>query len=208
MSNRNLTVRSAVLWTALRTKSVLGVGLIASALTLAMSLAVVNASAAQLAPTCPRTGPQHVQRNSWAAAHRQLAPKGALAIRLCRYAGLNAHPRGKLVAARLVFGHRTIAMLTREFDSLKRFPRRAIACPRDADAEVLATFVYSHAHQVRIQVHLQGCNPVSNGNLIRTAANLNGKNPDGPRLLAHLRQLTRGPSSVVKSSRSARAARA
>lgn len=191
MRHRNLAVGFGVLPTALRAKPVLAVGLVASALMLTVSLAAASASAAQLPPMCPAAGPQHIQHNRWAAAHRRLAPRGALAIRLCRYAGLNAHPRGKWVAARLVFDHRTIAMLTREFDSLKRFPPGAIACPRDAGAEVLATFIYARGHVVRIQVHLQGCNPVSNGDLIRTAANINGNNPDGPLLLAHLRQLTR-----------------
>ncbi len=49
---------------------------------------------------------------------------------------------------------------------------------------------YAHRHQLTISVGLTGCQTVTNGNLNRTAADLYGTHPTGPKLLKQLRALT------------------
>ncbi len=139
---------------------------------------------------CPSHAPVMVQANPWLPASQELAPMGARAINLCRYAGANSLPRLGLIGNDFLAARKQINGLIREFDALAPFPLGVFHCPVDAGAAVLATLVYPRSQEVRIRVDLQGCNPVSNGDLLRTGANLDGLNPRGPRLLAKLKRLT------------------
>jgi pimeloyl-ACP methyl ester carboxylesterase len=109
------------------------------------------------------------------------------------------------VGSRLVTDRRTIGQLVERFDALRAFPRGVFgaSCPADDGSEVLATLVYtafSHGHQVTISTGLAGCNAVTNGDLRRTAANFENKNPVGPRLLGQLERLTAKHATGAASS--------
>jgi hypothetical protein len=133
-----------------------------------------------------------VPATRWWAATRKLAPVGATAIRLCRYGGLNDHPRLKLLNAALVINRRTVGHVIQEFDSLKQGPAGSVACPSDDGSQILALVAYPRAHRVTISVGLTGCSRVVNGDVSRTAANFAGKNPAGPELVGLLKRLVHG----------------
>ena len=139
---------------------------------------------------CPSHASTMIRANPWPPASQKLAPTGAVAISLCRYADANTPPRLGIVGNVLVERYRQVDWLIREFDALRAVPPGAFVCPFDAGEALLATVFYPHKHKVTIRVDLQGCNPVTNGDLVRTAANLNGVNPQGPHLLAKLKRLT------------------
>ncbi len=120
-----------------------------------------------------------------------MAPHGAQTINLCRYAGLNARPAMKLIGSDLVTSPASKRQLTSKFDALKKVHGAVAAfCPADRGREVLAQLSYPDGHEVTIATQLGGCYGVTNGDINRLAANINGKNPDGPRLIALLRRLT------------------
>jgi hypothetical protein len=144
---------------------------------------------------CPARGPAGVATNPWPAAGQKLAPGGATTIRLCRYAGLNAKPRLKLMSAGLVTSPKQVATLIAEFDSLKQLPG-TVSCPSDNGSQVLALIAYPHRHHVTISVGLSGCSLVRNGDITRTAANFAGHNPQGPRLAEQLKRLARGAAAA------------
>jgi hypothetical protein len=142
-------------------------------------------------PSCAARGPQQVQSNPWPPAQQQLAPPGPSMINLCRYSGLNSHPTFKLLGNDLVADSQTIGKLVHRFDALKPLPPgQTFACPADDGSQVLATLYYRQ-HQVTISTELTGCNGVTNGDLERSATNLDNKNPQGPKLLAQLKRLTK-----------------
>lgn len=121
-----------------------------------------------------------------------MAPRGAQRINLCLYSGLNAHPALKLVGSDLVTSQATRRQLIAKFDALKKVHGAIAAfCPADRGREVLAQLSYRDRREVTILTQLGGCYGVTNGDINRLAANINGKNPDGPRLIALLRRLTR-----------------
>ena len=100
-----------------------------------------------------------------------LAPPGTGAIRLCRYSGLNAHPRLALVGSRLLDSRTIVDQLVTELDRLPAL-RGAVACPADDGSQILALLAYPGGHQVSISVGLTGCALVTNGSVHRTAAGL------------------------------------
>jgi hypothetical protein len=105
-------------------------------------------------------------------------------IRLCRYSGLNAHPSLRLTRSALIASHATVTSLTRQFNQLPPF-NGPISCPADDDSQVLALLAYPSRHRLAIDVHLRGCNQVTNGDLTRTALRRTG-----PKLIARLEELT------------------
>jgi hypothetical protein len=117
-----------------------------------------------------------------------LAPPGTGAIRLCRYSGLNAHPRLALVGSRLLDSRTIVDQLVTELDRLPAL-RGAVACPADDGSQILALLAYPGGHQVSISVGLTGCALVTNGSVHRTAAGLGTPRAFGPQLLASLKQL-------------------
>jgi hypothetical protein len=152
---------------------------------------VGNASGSS-SPACPTRGPRGIGSNPWPPAQRELAPRGAGMINLCRYSGLNSRPRFKLVGNDLVTDGPTIHRLLDRLDSLKSPPSdQAFLCPSDDGSEVLATLNYPGQHEVQILVTLSGCSAATNGDLTRAAFNFDNRNPQGPKLLAQLERLTR-----------------
>ena len=68
---------------------------------------------------CSARAPAALGAEQWSAARHVLAPSGAGAIRLCRYSGLNAHPRLTLVGSRLLDSRSGVHQLVTEFDRLQ-----------------------------------------------------------------------------------------
>jgi hypothetical protein len=129
-----------------------------------------------------------VPAQRWSAARRQLAPAGATAIRLCRYSGLNAHPRLMLLDSRVLESRSLVQQLVSEFDRLPS-PTGAVACPADDLSQILAVLAYPARHQVTITVGLTGCALVTNGSVHRSAAGIGSPRPFGPQLVAQLERL-------------------
>jgi hypothetical protein len=128
-----------------------------------------------------------VPPNAWTLPRQRLAPTGVVAIRLCRYTGLNAQPRFRLTASRLVSSRDVIGQLVTDFDALRPL-KGAMACPADDGSQILALLAYPNGHRVTISTGLGGCTMVTNGKSLRTAVNP-GKNPAGPKLLELLMRL-------------------
>ena len=126
-----------------------------------------------------------------------MAPTGAHVIFLCRYDGLNSHPPLSLVEDRSIVGARTKRRLISAFDALRAL--RGVPppfCPADNGSEIVAVLVYKGGQKVEIATRLRGCQPVTNGDINRLAANIGGKNPAGPRLIALLKRLIPRPRPV------------
>jgi hypothetical protein len=135
--------------------------------------------------------PAQVAHNAWAQARERLAPTGPDAIRLCRYAGLNDPPPGRLVRSRLLSDSALVTRLVRQFNELPPFPPGGFACPSDDGSQILAQLAYPNGKQVTIAFELTGCQGVSNGDLVRIA-NGYGSHPRlGPHLLTELEQLAK-----------------
>jgi hypothetical protein len=166
--------------------------LIALPTILAGAMAVAAGAAVKLPthPGCPNTAPVHVARNIWARAKGRLAPSGANRIRLCRYAGSDARPPAVLLRSRPVTEQTLIRRLVRDYNLLPAFPR-AVSCPSDRGSQILALLEYPGRRRVAIQLKLTGCQPVTNGDLIRTAAGFGSPPAFGPALGRELEQLTR-----------------
>jgi len=137
---------------------------------------------------CSASARASLPAEQWSTARHLLAPPGVDAIRLCRYAGLNAHPRLALVASRLLESRTIVHQLVTEFDRLPSL-NRAVACPNDDGSQILAMLAYPGGHQVMISVGLTGCALVTNGSVHRTAAGLGTPRAFGPQLLTSLKQL-------------------
>jgi hypothetical protein len=151
-----------------------------------------QASSATVAPApsaCPASAPAKLASPGWTAAKSELVPDGAGALRLCRYAGLNAKPRSALVDQKLVDEHKTVARLVGELDALMPFPPGGFACPADLGSEILILASYPSHQRLRVSVELTGCGSVTNGSVVDWTANA-GNNPDGPKLLSQLKRLT------------------
>jgi hypothetical protein len=144
---------------------------------------------AALPPSCARKAPSRIPAETWSAARRQLAPTGAIAIRLCRYAGLDGHPPLALTRSALVTASPLVSELVREFDELP-IQHGAIGCPFDDDSQIVALLGYPGAHTVTISVHLLGCNYVTNGSVIRLAIGQGSPPAVSRHLVSQLERLT------------------
>ena len=107
---------------------------------------------------------------------------------MCRYSGLNAHPRLTLVDSRLLESRSLVHQLVSEFDRLPSLSG-AVACPNDDLSQILAVLAYPAGRQVTITVGLTGCTLVTNGTVHRTAAGIGSPPAFGPQLLAQLEHL-------------------
>ena len=142
---------------------------------------------AALPPRCPHTAPVRLPGERWPPARRQLAPAGASAIRLCRYAGLNARPRFALVRSRLLRDGRLVRILVHAFDGLPLFPRGPVNCPNDDGSQIVALLAYPNDHVVTISIGLTGCRGVGNGSVARSALPFGHPPPAfDPQLIAQL----------------------
>jgi hypothetical protein len=154
------------------------------------SVTATSRPAAAIAPAaCSHRAPGTVAAEGWTAARRRLAPRGAVAIRLCRYSGLNAHPSLALVSSRLLMRPALVEGLVSEFDRLPSPPRGVVHCPADDGSQILARLGYPDGRQVMISVGLAGCEAVTNGSVRRTAAGMGSPPAFGPQLVTQFKQL-------------------
>lgn len=158
---------------------------------IALAAAGVGARAAASAQPlpCPARALPHVAKNGWAPASEELAPRGAAALRLCGYAGLNGAAPLALERSRLLSGGGLVTHLVDELDALPPYPKAQLFCTLDDGSQVLALFAYPGGRRVTVAVDETGCNRVTNGDLARIASGYDNT-PVGPRLVAELRALT------------------
>jgi hypothetical protein len=101
-------------------------------------------------------------------AQRAVVPGHPQAVLLCRYSGLNGHPRLALIRSRAITNTATVAHLADELNALPK-QAGAINCPADFGDAVMAWFQYSAGPGDPVQVGLSGCQDVTNGHLNRSA---------------------------------------
>ncbi len=142
-----------------------------------------------LPAACSHRAPASVTAESWPAARAQLAPPGASAVRLCRYSGLNAHPRLSLVSSRLLAAPNVVGELVNEFDHLAQLPPGAISCPNDDGSQIIALLAYPGGRSVTISVGLTGCEVVTSGSVQRSAGAIGAPPAAAPQLVAQLEHL-------------------
>jgi hypothetical protein len=138
--------------------------------------------------SCPPRVLFHVPKNDWAPASQELAPKGAAAVRLCGYPGVNGAVPLQLERSRLLTGERLVTSLVDEFDALPPYPKASLFCGLDDGSQVLALLAYPGGRQVTVALDETGCNRVTNGDVVRIASGY-GNTPVGPRLVAELKAL-------------------
>jgi hypothetical protein len=147
--------------------------------------------AAARGPRCALRAPPQIASNPWAPAQAQLAPAGPSAVRLCRYSGLNDHPKLRLVRTLRRTDDALLTKLVREFDALPPVPIGVTSCPVDLGDEIVAKLSYPGGHAVAILVILTGCPTAINGDLVRSAMGFGDPPAFGPQLLSRLERLTR-----------------
>ncbi len=138
-------------------------------------------------PACALTTPRQIAPNPWPQARTALAPAGATAVRLCRYAGVNAHPQRALARAALISSRSSVAGLVVALDRLPS-ASGTFGCALDDGSQIVALLAYPHGRALTISVGLRGCQSVTNGDLRRTAAG--GTGQPGPALVVALERLT------------------
>ncbi len=141
-------------------------------------------------PSCPVHAKSRLSTNSWGVAERQLAPRGAGNITLCRYVW--RHDRYTLAGHDVIRRQQAVHQLVSTFNALKPYHGpEPIRCRGYAGDDVLATLVYHHGREVRVSVrNLQsGCGDATNGDVDRPL--FGRKNPAGTRLINELERLTR-----------------
>jgi hypothetical protein len=116
----------------------------------------------------------------------ELVPNGPVAVRLCRYAGLNDPLRLALARSRIVTQRVLVAHLAQELDTLPPFPtRHPPHCPSDDGSQIVALFAYAGSQHLTVAFDRTGCNLVTNGDLARI-----GDTPVGRNLNTELWRLT------------------
>lgn len=152
---------------------------------LVLLLTIVAASPARSPGTSCPARTRSVPASHRPGAKRSLVPPGAGSVVLCRYAGLNdpAHRAGRLVRSRVLARRAIVRALGHQLDRLHRLPKGAVSCPLDDGSEVAVIFRYPRGRDDPVTVELTGCQVVTNGHLIRTAAT------PGSKLIARLRSL-------------------
>jgi hypothetical protein len=185
-SESRSSLRGARAWWLL---TCLILAVIAASVWAAASIAAHDSEIVQPA-SCPPRAVSPVPKNDWATARRELAPKGATALRLCGYSGINSATALRLTRSRLVTDKKLVTHLVDEFDALPPYPKGAVfACPSDDGSQVLALLGYPHGQRVIVAVDETGCQVVTNGDVMRLA-NGYANTPVGPRLVAQLKDLT------------------
>jgi hypothetical protein len=137
---------------------------------------------------CPTRTPVGVPKNDWAPASQALAPRGAVALRLCGYPGANDAVPLQLERSRLLTGEGLLTHLVDEFDALPPYPDVQFGCPLDDGSQVLALLAYPGGRRVTVALDETGCSRVTNGDVVRIASGYSDT-PVGPRLVAELKAL-------------------
>lgn len=149
-----------------------GAAILGIALVVAFVDQLALASTAPSPEQCSRGAPGPPPRNPWKAAHRDLAPPGAVGIRLCKYPGYgsDSDPNRALIRG-VSLSDRGIDMLIRDFDALRLKPHPKpgfTSCPPWSPT-VVAHLAYANGHSVTIYVpDTEWCPSVSNGDLWRS----------------------------------------
>lgn len=148
---------------------------------------IVRPTHANPARACPRSN-RHFGTSPIRSSPERLVPGRPVRLLLCRYAGLEPHPKqaGRLRAARLLSRTNTVPRLAREFNRLRPAPTGPIACPADTAEEIAAYFGYRRAMTSRVIVRTSGCRIFTNGRVSRS-----GDVGVGPMLLRRLVALTK-----------------
>ena len=102
--------------------------------------------------------PSH-QSSNWSAARKHLVPRGAHALRLCRYSPMLS-PR----STALIRDRRAIDRLTPEFNALPPLGLQTDCPVPHALPMIVAVFYYPRGrYRVRVEMSLVGCMQVGNG---------------------------------------------
>lgn len=102
-------------------------------------------------------------------AQRALVPGHPVVVLVCRYSGLNGHPRLALIRSRAITDAATVAHLAHDLNALPPPSPGALNCPADFANAVLMFFSYAHGPGDPVSVGLSGCQDVANGHLHRLA---------------------------------------
>lgn len=150
-------------------------------------VALTRRAARPAGPHCSATN-RHLLAKGVRKPARTLAPDGAVAVVICRYAGLNPRPRqaGRLQGERHILGRTAARRLARRLNRLKPGALGPRSCPLSTGDELIATFHYARADPVRITIETTGCRYFSNGRDTRT-----GYSPPGPEIIRQLAKWTR-----------------
>ena len=144
-------------------------------------------------PSCAAIQPHSLSPEAWPALKREVLPRGAAVIRLCRY-GSTSSPRLRLRYARLIRSQSTVRHLENQIDTLPQIPTTAevSTCPFDNGASVWVYASYFRRHHATVMLSLTGCREALNGYLGASASEGPGQDPShlGPRLIEELEQLT------------------
>lgn len=99
-------------------------------------------------------------------ADTSLVPRGAIALTICFYNGMNATratPQFGLSGIGVSTSPRTLARLTRELDAIRPVKPGAVhSCPADDDSQAILYFDYRSGGGDVVTVGLRGCNAVTN----------------------------------------------
>jgi hypothetical protein len=164
-------------------------GLTCAAAALALAAAGSGAGAAR-PDACPAGPLSTVPPNAWSAARLRLVPRGAAAVRLCRYLGSSEAPPHGLAHSTLLAGRAAIARLEGALDALPAYPNAVFFCPLDDGSQVLALFAYAGGRHVTVAVQRTGCHRAGNGDLVRIASGWHDT-PGAERLNTLLWRLTK-----------------
>jgi outer membrane murein-binding lipoprotein Lpp len=124
-----------------------------------------NHAAPRIHATCPRSDRSKPVSRA-ASARASLVPDHPNALLLCRYSGLNGHPRLALISSKVLTDAATVERLAHELDAL-RPTSGAVNCPADFGDAVIAFFEYPTAPPNPVTVGLSGCKDASNGHITR-----------------------------------------
>ena len=120
-------------------------------------------AASATVPSCPRHAPKPVSQG---LTTKKFVRPDAIALRLCRYFGINWGDSQGLRDQRLIHSGLTIRSITHTFNRLKD-PPRGIFCMKDDASELLVVFGYPNASAERVVVKLTGCRFTMNGRSTR-----------------------------------------
>lgn len=99
-------------------------------------------------------------------ADTTLVPKGAIALTICFYNGMNATraaPQFGLSGIGVTHRARALARLTTELDAIRAVkPGPAYSCPSDDDSRAILAFEYRSGPDDTVTVGMRGCNAVTN----------------------------------------------
>src|SRR5581483_11686152 len=149
-------------------------GLVLVGVVALLALGVSASAGGETPAACPIQIPNTLTTPNQ-AARGALVPTGARSLLLCDYGGLNAGSNsGRLAASVAVSNASLIELLARSFDTL-RASRGVFHCPMDDGSEITATFAYPVAAADVVRVDLTGCQTVTNGKVIKSAASAKGQ---------------------------------